>query len=356
MADNTSIEWTDATWNPIRGCSRVSEGCRNCYAEGVAKRFSGPGMPYHGLIARTGQWNGGVMVVEHLLDWPLRKRKPQRIFVNSMSDLFHEAVPDEWIDQIFTVMAIAERHTFQVLTKRPKRMLAYLAQDRRRQWADSAVHLWGGIDPDALHDAIRYGDKVLPNVWLGVSVEDQATADERIPLLLQTPAAVRWISAEPLLGSVDLTRVCKANHATLGTYMDALRGHQWDESAHEGGGPPLDDDPADFDGLDWVVVGGESGRHARPMHPDWARSLRDQCQAAGVPFLFKQWGNWSPSDAKPEPGKYTGGGIFLRPDGTKGCQGDWLDGNAAAMDHPGKKAAGRMLDGRLHDEYPEARQ
>lgn len=328
MAGSTGIEWTDATWNPIRGCARVSEGCRNCYAEGVAKRFSGPGRPYHGLIARTGQWNGGVMVVEHLLDWPLRKRKPQRIFVNSMSDLFHEAVPDEWIDQIFAVMALAPQHTFQVLTKRPERMREYFADlGLRAEMIGIEAEAIGGIDRHT-EDLKQRWPLPLPNVWLGVSVEDQATADVRIPLLLQTPAAVRWVSAEPLLGPVDLLY-----------------------SAFDGAWPFKE-----MGQLDWVVVGGESGRNARPMHPYWARSLRDQCQAAGVPFLFKQWGNWCPSDAKPEPGKYTGGGIFLRHDGRKGSQIDWWDGNAAAMDYLGKKAAGRMLDGRLHDEYPEAQQ
>lgn len=328
MADKTGIEWTDSTWNPIRGCSRVSEGCRNCYAEGVAKRFSGDGQPYAGLIARGGQWNGRIKIVNHLLDWPLRKRKPMRIFVNSMSDLFHESVPDWVIDRIFAVMAIAERHTFQVLTKRPKRMRDYLSQDRRTQWADSAVRLWGGTDPDALYDAIDHGDNVLPNVWLGASVEDQATADVRIPLLLQTPAAVRWISAEPLLGPIDI------DQAMWGTDPDK-RGPMSCFGFTDGFG---------YEALlHWVVVGGESGRNARPMHPKWARSLRDQCEAAGVAFLFKQWGGWVPGDAPPWPEN-----ADYAVEAGKGFYFDDLQW----MDRVGKKTAGRHLDGIIYDQYP----
>lgn len=313
MSDNTKIEWTDATWNPIRGCSRVSEGCRHCYAETVAKRFSGEGQPYEGLIARGGQWNGQIKIVDHVMDQPLRWQRPRLVFVNSMSDLFHENVPEHVVDRVFSVMALAEKHTFQVLTKRPERMLQYLSQDRRRQWADMAVHFWGGIDPDALHDSIHYGDQVLPNVWLGVSVEDQKSADERIPLLLATPAAVRWISAEPLLGPVDLS--C---WPIYGPDREQL--------------------------LNWVVVGGESGANARPMHPDWARSLRDQCADAGVPFLFKQWGEWAPRDfpAWPENADY------LDSIG----KGWWCPETRVWMERVGKRSAGRLLDGVQHDGYP----
>ena len=326
MSDKTAIEWTDATWNPIRGCSRVSDGCRHCYAETVANRFKGEGQPYEGLIAKGGQWNGKIVEIDDLIDQPLRWRRPRRIFVNSMSDLFHENVPDDTIDRIFAVMAVAERHTFQVLTKRPERMRSYLSQDRRREWADWAVNLWGGVDSDALHDAIMADDKVLPNVWLGVSVEHQKAADERIPHLLATPAAVRWISAEPLLGPVDLD--CWPETGCSRNWLD-----------EEGG-------------IDWVVVGGESGPHARPMHPEWARSLRDQCAAAGVPFLFKQWGEWAPTihayDTDPSR--------LLLPDGTAYTpeRGDEFE-KAVTVRRVGKKSAGRLLDGVQHDGYPEAR-
>ena len=308
MADKTGIEWTDSTWNPIRGCSRVSEGCRNCYAEGVAVRFSKPGMPYEGLIATGGQWNGTIKLVPDLLDWPLRKRKPMRIFVNSMSDLFHESVPDTFIDKVFAVMAIAQWHTFQVLTKRPDRMVAYFADMKKSSDRGFNVCSYFGATDEQV-DRIARIPSGLPNVWLGVSVEDQATADERIPLLLQTPAAVRWISAEPLLGPVDLGK-----HLFVGA---------------EGG---IDFSYTPRNLLHWVVVGGESGRHARPMQREWARSLRDQCEAASVPFLFKQWGEWAPNWLNDDNGIETPGSMW--------------------MDRMGKKMAGRMLDGKLHDEYP----
>ena len=188
VASKTDIEWTDFSWNVLRGCSRISEGCRNCYAEVVANRFKEPGLPYEGLITKTGQWNGQVRVIEKLMDQPLRWRKPRRIFVNSMSDIFHENVDDYTIRRIFDVMAQAKQHTFQILTKRVERMHQLLS-------------LWDQVGITGEH----FHGHPLKNVWLGVSAEDQATADERIPLLLQTPAVVRWLSIEPLLGPVDLT-------------------------------------------------------------------------------------------------------------------------------------------------------
>lgn len=349
MGDKTGIEWTDATWNPIRGCSRVSEGCRNCYAETVANRFKGDGQPYEGLIAKGGQWNGTIKFVPEMLDQPLRWRRPRRIFVNSMSDLFHENVPDEVIDEVFGVMSMARQHTFQVLTKRPERMRDYLLR-----WKPSPP-----TDGYITRDGVPHGDNgkapvfhlnrwPLPNVWLGVSVEDQKAADERIPVLLQTPAAVRWISAEPLLGPVNPFKSCCDWHGKTTAA----------ERAHIPLGRRL---------LDWVVVGGESGPHARPMHPAWARSLRDQCSAAGVPFLFKQWGEWSPEDPG-EIGPYRDTAGVL-PDGSnlKYSEGyvapfDTMDRLRAAgsvrldgrflMHSVGKKRAGRLLDGKLHDGYP----
>ncbi|MCP4515067.1 MAG: phage Gp37/Gp68 family protein [Delftia sp.] len=227
VSDQTAIEWTDATWNPIRGCSRASEGCRNCYAARMATRLSGPGRPYEGLAA-GGQWTGKVRVVESELDRPLRWRKPRHVFVCSMSDLFHEKVPDQAVMRVWNVMAESTAHTFQVLTKRPRRMRLH------------SLRRWG------------LGPQVLPSVWLGASAENQETLDERVPHLLRTPAAVRWLSCEPLLGPLDL--------------------RPW------------------LDRLGWIVVGGESGPGARPMRPEWVRDIRDQCIAAGVPFFFKQWG------------------------------------------------------------------
>lgn len=314
MADRTGIEWTDATWNPVRGCSRVSEGCRHCYAERVAARFSGSGQPYEGTIhPSTKGWNGKVRLVTGVLDQPLRWSRPRRIFVNSMSDLFHEDVPDGFIAAVFAVAAAAPRHTFQILTKRPKRALRWFATMESATAAKLHECLKGAMGYEhPRRPAINYAAWPLPNVWLGVSVEDQAAADERIPLLLQCPAAVRWISAEPLLGPVGL----------------------WPEWLHT-------NENTGRVGLDWVVAGGESGPGARPMSPDWVRSLRNQCALAEVPFLFKQWGDWLPMLGQVE-GVQVSGEKVTTSDG-------WVMGRA------GKKAAGRSLDGRLHDEYPEAR-
>lgn len=277
---NGGITWTEETWNPIRGCSKVSAGCANCYAETMAARFSGEGQPYAGLIT-DGHWNGAVcLVLEHLED-PLRWKRPRRVFVNSMSDLFHEELSFQEIASIFAVMAAAPQHTFQVLTKRPGRMRAFFE-----------VH------------------EPLPNVWLGVSAEDQTTL-RRAWELLKTRAAVRFLSLEPLLGPVDLDELellCKTwrRGATMGTY------------------------------LDWVIVGGESGPHARPMHPDWVRTVRDQCAASETPFLFKQWGEWI---HHPSCLTFPGCDLHVFPD-------------IGTFHHAGKRIAGRLLDGQIHDAYP----
>jgi protein gp37 len=251
MTTRTTIEWTDVSWNPIRGCAMVSAGCTNCYAMKQAHRFSGPGQAYAGLTKlgpHGPQWRGTIRLFPGMLEDPLHWKTPRRVFVNSMSDLFHDVVPDEFIDQVFITMGEASQHTFQILTKRPQRMQAYLDKSAV---AGESFPRWP-----------------LPNVWLGVSVEDQASADERIPLLLGTPAAVRWISAEPLLGPVNLD------------------GHLWmyDEEAAPRVRGRL------HPSLDWVVVGGESGPRARPCDLAWIRSIKDQCQAATVPVFIKQLG------------------------------------------------------------------
>jgi protein gp37 len=274
VADGTGIAWTDATWNPLRGCSRVSEGCRFCYAEGVAARFSGPGLPYEGLARSTPQgprWTGKIRLVPEVLDQPLRWRRPRRIFVNSMSDLFHEDVPFAFIDRVFAVMALSYWHTFQVLTKRPARLREYLSHThgpgnvlaRVLHHAREIEKPRGYVHPDSLGWPYR-------NVWLGVSVEDQRAADERIPELLAAPAAVRFLSCEPLLGPVSLWAF--------------LKGQARDESLAALGSPPMP-------GLDWVIVGGESGRGARLMDEAWARELVAQCRAASVPVFVKQLGS-----------------------------------------------------------------
>jgi protein gp37 len=301
MSALSSIEWTDRTWNPLRGCSIVSPGCVNCYAMKFAHRFSGAGKPYEGLTKQTKagpQWTGKVKLVEDALLEPLKWRKPQRVFVNSMSDLFHEGVSDEFIDRVFAVMSLASRHTFQILTKRPERMLKYLAPggEAFERIAELAMaHQYGGFDVETYFDARDAHDNLsgfwpLPNVWLGVSCEDQQRADERITLLLQTPAAVRFISAEPLLGPIQL-------HIPTKTYgVDGCdhccNGDRCDDITHRdrrsckycrGTGRARK--------LDWVIVGGESGPGARPCDVAWIRSIVQQCQAASVPVFVKQLGS-----------------------------------------------------------------
>lgn len=342
MADNTAIEWTNATWNPIRGCTRVSEGCRNCYAEVMAARFSDPGQWGHGLARRVAlpgggtdhRWTGEVALVEEALDLPLRWRRPRRIFVNSTSDLFHEKVPDDWIDMVFAVMALAQQHTFQVLTKRPERMRDYFL-GRRLNFgrASEALHEMTHPCSEDDHDwavdqldAFDASGRPLPNVWLGTSVEDQATANARIPHLLDTPAQVRFLSCEPLLGPVALDMILTPE---MGVY--ALTGVRSDGSGPSGfsRGPRID----------WVICGGESGPGARPMHPDWARSLRDQCTLDRVPFFFKQWGDWEPRRG------------FACPDDLPREGWHHFDPECS-MRRVGKKRAGRLLDGREWSDFP----
>lgn len=238
----TTIQWTDRTWNPVTGCTKVSEGCRHCYAEKVADRF----------------WKDrkftDVRCHPDRIDQPLKWRKPSRVFVNSMADLFHESVPFEFIDKVFAVMALTPQHTYQILTKRPERMREYLAERLpTTRWMDYARSYRPEIPTEA------FNTKPLPNVWLGVSVENQEYADQRIPLLLRTPAAVRFISYEPALGPIDIE--------------PELMG------ATSCGRP------------DWVIIGGESGHGARPFNVQWARDVIRQCRAAGVACFVKQMGS-----------------------------------------------------------------
>jgi protein gp37 len=348
MGSKTAIEWTDSTWNPLRGCSRVSEGCRNCYAEKVAGRFSGAGLPYEGLARMVNghaQWTGKVDLVEKHLDDPLKWKEPRRIFVNSMSDLFHPSVSDEWIDSIFSVMARCPQHTFQVLTKRPSRMLRYLS--------GAEMSIRDDIKYEQAAETMRWP---LPNVWLGVSVENQKAADERIPLLLQTPAAVRFASCEPLLEAVRLDRIGEEPEG----YLNAMAA-----VVHcDGRGTKS------ITGIDWVICGGESGPDARPIHPDWARGLRDQCKAVGTPFFFKQWGEWGPSKMQHIHSQEKAGHlvpmttICSSPKSEVGkvsywaypsvvAKGNW--GLVERMERVGKKAAGSLLDGVEHKAFPEVR-
>jgi protein gp37 len=318
----TNIEWAGHVWNPIIGCSIVSPGCTNCYAMKMAARTEAMGISrYDGTTRKVNGnvvWTGKLaQAPEETLLAPLRRKKPTIYFVNSMSDLFHEKVPDEWIDRIFAVMALTPQHTYQVLTKRAGRMRDYLCRhDVGLRWVNAADVLLDRKSAFAIVDpitAVGWTNHGLPNVWLGVSTERQQEADERIPLLLQTPAAVRFISAEPLLGPIDL----------MPWIMDGCE--HCDDDRGSCGGPRCHRDdiprseqcpekfaifdetqgPADEDGapawiraeriiLDWVIVGGESGPGYRPMSPEWAESLRDQCIEAGVPVFIKQMAGKKP--------------------------------------------------------------
>jgi len=280
MGDHSHIQWTDATWNPVTGCSKVSQGCKHCYALRDWPRLAAPRTPPN---VYTGRAFTDVMAHPERLDQPLRWRKPRRVFVNSMSDLFHESVPFEFIEKVFGVMANAKRHTFQVLTKRPERMRDFTV--RFSPDGDGFVTLngeraMGGYRGPVFPD---YGWP-LPNVWLGVSVEDQATADERIPLLLQTPAAVRFVSYEPALSAIDFTPFLWGKNDRVDTVcQNCPRDHDCECGYHTRRDLKL---PA----IDWIIAGGESGPKARPCDVAWLRSTVEQCKAAGVPCFVKQLG------------------------------------------------------------------
>ena len=277
MNGKTKIEWADRVWNPVVGCTPASAGCAHCYAKRIYERF------YQERPLSQ------VQLHPERLDDPLHWRYPSRVLVNSMSDLFHYEVSYDFIADIVETIALSPKHTFMVLTKRPKRMQFIFSEVMK-----------------------ILADNPLPNLWLGVTVENQQAADERIPLLLQTPAAVRFVSVEPMLGPVDLGNYLCLTHSkgglTLGNY------------------------------LDWVICGGETGPGARPMHPDWVVSLRDQCVNANVPFFFKSWGDWEPAYVSMGlNAKYR---VFTFPD-------------RETMYRVGKKTAGRILDGEEWNEFPE---
>lgn len=293
------IQWTDATWNPVIGCTPVSEGCRNCYAAGHARRMGGnPRTPYYEGLARTAGdgravFTGVVRTMEDRLDQPLRWTRPRRVFVNSMSDLFHPDVPFEFVDRVFAVMALADRHTFQVLTKRPERMAEYLGHNptgrlnavthARVARAAEAIARSRGEDTAAPYWDVWLECWPLPNVWLGTSVEDQTAADERIPHLLRCPAAVRFLSCEPLLGPVDLRSVGHGYHDALTSTCCPFCGEYGVDPC-----PPCRNGEGVM--VDWIIAGGESGPRARPCNVGWIRSIVDQCREAGVPVFVKQLG------------------------------------------------------------------
>lgn len=302
MGDRTSIEWCHATINAISGCSPLSPGCTNCFAM-RAGAHNRPHHPSRGLTrpAKRGGphvWTGAVRLNEEWLLKPLKWAKPRRIFWNAHGDPFHSAVPQEWVDRELAIAALTPQHRHLFLTKRADHQHAYFTDpetpERVLAWARHLAHL-----PDA-----RNWSWPLPNVWLGTSVEDQPRANERIPQLLATPAALHWLSCEPLLGPLQVA--------------EYLPNELWNNL-------PSWKSPE----IRWIVAGGESGSGARPMHPAWARSLRDQCAAAGVPFLFKQWGEHSWAER--------------------------VEGDPSTLTpyRAGKHHAGRLLDGKLHDAYPE---
>ena len=308
MSDRTHIEWTDATWSPVTGCTKVSAGCEHCYIERTPPfRMNGRKFDQPGIGGTT-----GVQLHPDRLWKPVTWRKPRKVFVCSMADLFHDDVPDEYIAKVFAVMARTPQHTFQVLTKRHARMRSLLSSQNFEN--EAMFELRYPLSMTSQSGPLPSWP--LPNVWLGVSAEDQQRADLRIPALLETPAAVRWVSAEPLLGAINF--------------------RPWFWSA---------DRDEVLPGLDWLVVGGESGPGARPMHPQWARGIRDQCEEAGVPFLFKQWGEYGYLDDLPAD-TWMSVDVKWNP-----VWAHFPDG----MVRVGKRAAGRVIDGQTHDEYPAAR-
>lgn len=378
MSDKTKIEWTDATWNPVTGCTRVSPGCENCYID-WAPPFRIEGRHFTvpcehcggtGFEPMTGKFRDGhacsickgegkarshaigsttgVRLHPERLDQPLRWKRPRKVFVNSLSDLFHDEVSDEYIAQVFAVMALAPQHTFQILTKRHARMRSLLGSASFRNLFDAETYrvvsdaATAGALPryraDAMRDRWWRSPWPLPNVWVGVTVEDQERADLRIPALLDTPAAVRFLSCEPLLGGV---RLCRCDGAAF------------EVKAH----PFIVNDSCPLHGavrVDWVIAGGESGPGARPMHPDWARTLRDDCRTVDVPFLFKQWGEWVPKGFQDPEDSTRWVQVTPNP---RDDRDRWVNsgaGGVTSMRRVGKKAAGRELDGRTWDEYPEA--
>lgn len=301
----TKIEWADATINPVVGCTKCSDGCRSCYAERFAARMVRHPNPkisgkYADVVDEHGKWTGKTNIADHMDFSKLYgMRKSKRIFVGSMTDLFHASVSIETLRDIFSSMSLCSQHTFMLLTKRPERMADFLRE---------------------------YFSTPLPNLWLGVTVCNQAEADAKIPVLLQTPAAVRFVSVEPCLGPVD------------------LRGKLCHWTCPDGSGSWFSPVPGKVHHrlLDWVICGGETGPGARPMHPDWVRDLRDQCQGARVPFFFKSWGEWAPNclcgAKRPHP-------IIQRP----------TPGHVGCMFKCGKRRAGRLLDGVEHNEFPEVK-
>lgn len=360
MGDKTGISWTHtrnqdgtitkgATWNPVSGCTKLTAECKFCYVERDWHRLT------H-LPAYKDREFTDIACHEDRLDQPLRWHRGRRIFVCSTSDLFHSEVPDEFIDQVFAVMSLSPQHTFLILTKRSARMLAYLSAKGRRsaiaQAADKfpARHVVDWVRADGITEVERGGDPhenaqwlprwPLPNVQIGVTAGTQQTFDERVADLVQTPAATRWVSMEPLLESVDVQALC--NYSGCGDH----------------GGQACENTKCSSRKIDWGVAGGESGPRARPMHPAWARSIRDKFGQFGVGFYFKQHGEWGEIDPRTWDGKSAL--MMLNNDGTSYCPdgaptpqmiedcegGDWV-----CMARLGRSKTGELLDGVSHYDF-----
>ncbi len=379
----TKIEWTDETWNPVVGCSKVSEGCQNCYAERMANRLACMGQKKYqattGILGYMRGWNGSISCDESALDKPLYWRKPRKIFVCSMGDLFHESVPFEFIDKVFFQISFCPQHRFQILTKRPERMAEYIEQ---RKGNNERKILYVGLTK--FHRGKKF-QWPFRNLWLGVTVE-HPYYKHRIDTLRQIPAAVRFLSIEPCLADMGELNLRKGKK---GKIFQCLKcGWKGNHTKLTGGNLSINcpkcnarntlgsnhtnelKDIGCYPGIDQVIVGGESGPGARPMHPDWARGVRDQCVAAGVPFFFKQWGEWLPLGQHPSAKTATlinrnkrlyqlSSGFYGKPmlkgvmehidkDGT--FPGNYVD---EPIYRVGKKNAGRLLDGREWNEMPK---
>jgi len=322
MAEHSKIEWTDHTFNPWEGCQKVGPGCDYCYAESRNARYAdgqavnrGPGAPRRRTSAANWRkplaWNKA-----HAEFFALHGRR-QRVFCSSLADVFDNAVDRAWHRDLFDLIELTPNLDWLLLTKRIGNVVRMLP-----------THDWAARD----------------NVWLGATICNQDEADRDIPKLLAVPAAKRFLSMEPMLGPVDLARIDLNGHAEIYP-LKGTTGCETDD------GDPLPDIPP----LDWIIVGGESGPGARPMHPDWARDLRDQCTAAGVPFLFKQWGEWCPAESVPDDDERKLDEQWLRHDGSLRAKGDWVDFFCGdeVLYRAGKKVAGRLLDGREWNEVPQ---
>jgi protein gp37 len=356
MSKKSKIEYADRTWDVVAGCTKVSPGCQNCYALRYVPEFAKTNEQFVGL-SDNGEWTGIVRPQEDKLLEPLKWKKPCTIFVCSMADLFHELVPFDFIDRVFAVMALCPQHTFLILTKRPERMAEYVSGvntgERYHDLNVCAQHLtnspgYGAILPTQ-RDGMVNGQWPLSNVWLGTTVENQAMADLRVPALLACPAVLRFLSCEPLLGQVDLTSLPNAYSLGEGQrWLNALGAHGSAYVYEQG-------DTCNVSGIHLIIAGGESGPGARPVHPEWVMLLRNHCECAGVPFNFKQWGEWLPV-ATPRL-DYKGPRVIMDTNGNQ-REASWGDvmlssGSEWAFERVGKKNSGCFLYGVEYKEWPK---